>query len=368
MDPLAVRCLFSALALSLLAGCGHLETHQLRCSARPIRHRPRPSSSTRRSRATPARPSTKSLLFSRRLRRPSDVPRTSRTASPTGPRVSAATPSYACHLTRRTALPRCGRLREVPRRRPAAPAPVLPPARGRTRRRRTAPRAAPRIEPLPRRAGPRLHEATSPPVRALAPLRTAQSFAHLRRHARRARPHGRVPFRSSALMSERLRAWRCSTFPARSPPPRSHPGSYVSATGRRWQSPSPPSTERRSAQGRASASPIIAPVESSRVVRGRDAPDCCRHVSESSLTPSLATAREVIVALTDLGWGVLCASGPEDSFDLSLIARPRPRIRGVPFIVVHAHGHASLGAGRAVRRWFLSRRTRPLDFVGPASR
>ena len=77
---------------------------------------------------------------------------------------------------------------------------------------------------------------------------------------------------------------------------------------------------------------------------------------------------EELAALTDIGWGVLCASGPEDSFDLTLIARRAAEDAGVPFVVVHAHGHASAGAGRAHAMVAL-----PLDkacqaFVGPASR
>jgi pyruvate-ferredoxin/flavodoxin oxidoreductase len=77
---------------------------------------------------------------------------------------------------------------------------------------------------------------------------------------------------------------------------------------------------------------------------------------------------EELAALTDVGWGVLTASGPEDSFDLTLIARRAAEDAGVPFVVVHAHGHASPDAGRAHAMVAL-----PLDkacqaFVGPASR
>jgi pyruvate-ferredoxin/flavodoxin oxidoreductase len=57
---------------------------------------------------------------------------------------------------------------------------------------------------------------------------------------------------------------------------------------------------------------------------------------------------EEISALTDLGWGVLCASGPEDSFDLTLVARRAAEDSGVPFVVVHGLGRANQAAGRAI--------------------
>ncbi len=56
---------------------------------------------------------------------------------------------------------------------------------------------------------------------------------------------------------------------------------------------------------------------------------------------------EELSALADLGWGVLCASGPEDSFDLSLVARRAAEDSGVPFVVVHGLGRASHAAGRS---------------------
>jgi pyruvate-ferredoxin/flavodoxin oxidoreductase len=55
---------------------------------------------------------------------------------------------------------------------------------------------------------------------------------------------------------------------------------------------------------------------------------------------------EDLSALVDLGWGVLCASNPEDSFDLTLVARRAAEDCGVPFVVVHALGDRE-AAGRA---------------------
>jgi pyruvate-ferredoxin/flavodoxin oxidoreductase len=77
---------------------------------------------------------------------------------------------------------------------------------------------------------------------------------------------------------------------------------------------------------------------------------------------------EELSALIDLGWGVLCASGPEDSFDLALIARRAAEDCGVPFVVVHAHGHVGPGAGRAHAMIALPPEKACQDFVGPASR
>ncbi len=77
---------------------------------------------------------------------------------------------------------------------------------------------------------------------------------------------------------------------------------------------------------------------------------------------------EDLAALSDLGWGVLCASGPEDSFDLALIARRAAEDSGVPFVVVHAHGHAEAGTGRAHAMVALPQAKACQDFVGPASR
>jgi len=77
---------------------------------------------------------------------------------------------------------------------------------------------------------------------------------------------------------------------------------------------------------------------------------------------------EELAALSDLGWGVLCASGPEDSFDLALIARRAAEDCGVPFVVVHSHGHVGPGAGRAHAMIALPQEKACKAFVGPASR
>ncbi len=77
---------------------------------------------------------------------------------------------------------------------------------------------------------------------------------------------------------------------------------------------------------------------------------------------------EELGALTDLGWGVLCAAGPEDSFDLALIARRAAEDCGVPFVVVHSHGHVGPGAGRAHAMIALPPDKACQAFVGPASR
>jgi pyruvate ferredoxin oxidoreductase alpha subunit len=77
---------------------------------------------------------------------------------------------------------------------------------------------------------------------------------------------------------------------------------------------------------------------------------------------------EELSALSDVGWGLLCASGPEDSFDLALIARRAAEDSGVPFVVVHAHGHAELGTGRAHAMVALPDASACSAFVGPASR
>ncbi len=77
---------------------------------------------------------------------------------------------------------------------------------------------------------------------------------------------------------------------------------------------------------------------------------------------------EELAALSDLGWGVLCASGPEDSFDLALVARRAAEDAGVPFVVVHPHGHAEGGTGRAHAMVALPQAKACQDFVGPASR
>lgn len=47
--------------------------------------------------------------------------------------------------------------------------------------------------------------------------------------------------------------------------------------------------------------------------------------------------RGAVYGLLDLGFGLLFSSGPEDSFDLALIARRAADDCGVPFFVVHEH-------------------------------
>ncbi len=48
--------------------------------------------------------------------------------------------------------------------------------------------------------------------------------------------------------------------------------------------------------------------------------------------------RGAVYGLLDLGFGLLFSSGPEDSFDLALIARRAAEDCGVPFFIVHEHG------------------------------
>lgn len=77
---------------------------------------------------------------------------------------------------------------------------------------------------------------------------------------------------------------------------------------------------------------------------------------------------EDLAALLDLGWGVLTASGPEDSFDLALVARRAAEDSGVPFVVVHALGRAGHPVGRALAMVGIPRVEQVEAFVGPASR
>lgn len=87
---------------------------------------------------------------------------------------------------------------------------------------------------------------------------------------------------------------------------------------------------------------------------------------------------EELSALCDVGWGILVASGPEDSFDLSLVARRAAEDSGVPFVVVHALGDLAASArpstsgpesaGRALVTAMLPPEKACKDFVGPASR
>ena len=77
---------------------------------------------------------------------------------------------------------------------------------------------------------------------------------------------------------------------------------------------------------------------------------------------------EELAALSDVGWGILCASGPEDSFDLALVARRAAEDAGVPFMVVHAHGHADATTGRAHAMVAIPQEAACRTFIGPASR
>lgn len=75
---------------------------------------------------------------------------------------------------------------------------------------------------------------------------------------------------------------------------------------------------------------------------------------------------EDLPALTDLGWGVLSAAGPEDSFDLTLVARRAAEDSGIPFLVVHGLAHANNPAGRAVAMVGIPHDRAIQQFVGVA--
>ena len=77
---------------------------------------------------------------------------------------------------------------------------------------------------------------------------------------------------------------------------------------------------------------------------------------------------EDLAALTDLGWGVLSAAGPEDSFDLALVARRASEDCGVPFLVVHGLGRAEHASGRAVAMVGIPHDSRLQGFIGAAPR
>lgn len=77
---------------------------------------------------------------------------------------------------------------------------------------------------------------------------------------------------------------------------------------------------------------------------------------------------EDLGAFVDIGWGVLCASGPEDSLDLSLVARRAAEDSGVPFVVVHALGRVDGPAGRAVAAVGIPHEKAVHTFVGGKSR
>ncbi|HVJ91616.1 MAG TPA: hypothetical protein VM580_17555, partial [Labilithrix sp.] len=92
---------------------------------------------------------------------------------------------------------------------------------------------------------------------------------------------------------------------------------------------------------------VIAPVE--RLASMRAAMRRVAAARQGIVAHAVAShGSEDLAALADVGWGVLCASGPEDSFDLSLIARRAAEDSGVPFVIVHGLGRAHHAAGRAV--------------------
>jgi len=75
---------------------------------------------------------------------------------------------------------------------------------------------------------------------------------------------------------------------------------------------------------------------------------------------------EDLAALADLGWGVLASSGPEDSFDLTLVAHRAAEDSGVPFIVVHGLADSASSAGRAFAMVGLPHDRAIQAFVGAA--
>lgn len=112
---------------------------------------------------------------------------------------------------------------------------------------------------------------------------------------------------------------------------------------------------------------VVAPVE--RLASMRDA---LRRVAMARLglvAHAIAGhGAEELSALSDLGWGVLSAAGPEDSFDLTLVARRAAEDSGVPFLVVHGFGRASFDAGRAVAMVGLPQDQAVRAFVGAPGR
>jgi pyruvate-ferredoxin/flavodoxin oxidoreductase len=75
---------------------------------------------------------------------------------------------------------------------------------------------------------------------------------------------------------------------------------------------------------------------------------------------------EDLPALADLGWGILSASGPEDSFDLTLVAHRAAEDSGVPFLVVHGLAQPGGSAGRALAMVALPHDRAIQSFVGAA--
>jgi pyruvate-ferredoxin/flavodoxin oxidoreductase len=112
---------------------------------------------------------------------------------------------------------------------------------------------------------------------------------------------------------------------------------------------------------------VIAPVE--RLASLRDSMRRVANARVGIVAHAVAGhGAEDLAALTDLGWGVLCASGPESSFDLTLIAHRAAEDAGVPFIVVHGLGRSQHPAGRAVAMVGVPQDAAIQTFVGPAVR
>ncbi|MDB4935688.1 MAG: hypothetical protein JWP87_2660 [Labilithrix sp.] len=144
-------------------------------------------------------------------------------------------------------------------------------------------------------------------------------------------------------------------------------GSRVLGDAAHTTSAEPLLIEARAAAEKGERVAVIARAEAIAAAR-----DAMRRIAQARLAAVVHAISghggEELAALTDVGWGVLCASGPEDSFDLSLIARRAAEDSGVPFVVVHAHGHAGPGAGRAHAMVALPLEKACQAFVGPASR
>lgn len=92
---------------------------------------------------------------------------------------------------------------------------------------------------------------------------------------------------------------------------------------------------------------VVAPAE--RIAAMRDAMRGVASARAGLVVHAIAgDGGEDVAALADLGWGVLASAGPEDSFDLSIVAHRASEDSGVPFVVVHGLGRAARPAGRAV--------------------
>lgn len=109
---------------------------------------------------------------------------------------------------------------------------------------------------------------------------------------------------------------------------------------------------------------VIAPAEQLAGMR-----DALRRIAASRLAVvahALAGhGAEELVALSDLGWGVLVAAGPEDSLDLTLVARRAAEDSGVPFLVVHGLARQDHPSGRAVALVQIPPDKAVQSFVGP---